>query len=294
MARSHTLTTDDGRTLSFLEEGEPDGAAVVVHHGTPGAGRFSRLELASAGQLGLRLIAYDRPGYGGSTRQPGRSVADAAHDVAAILEDLGVERFATYGVSGGGPHALACAAVLPDRCAAAASVAGVGPADAPDLDFLDGMGEGNIEEFGIAGEGREPLTEFCVAAAGELLAAGPDGLAEGLRPHLSDVDAQALTGELAEFLYGLVAAGLSGGPEGWVDDDLAFLAHWGFDLGAIRPPVLVCQGEHDLMVPPGHADWLAEHVPGAELRTFPEEGHLTLAFQRVDLVHTWLNERLAG
>ncbi|SRR5581483_7452656 len=294
MPRSHTLTTADGRTLRFLEAGAPDGPVVVMQHGTPGAGLLFRSDLESAERLGLRLVAYDRPGYGGSSPHPGRSVADAARDVAAILDELGAERFATYGVSGGGPHALACAALLPGRCAAAASVAGVGPADAPDLDWLEGMGEGNVEEFGVAAQGREPLTEFCETAAGQLLAAGPEGLAEGLRPHLSDVDARALTGELAEFLSNGIAVALEQRVDGWVDDDLAFLAPWGFDLDAIHAPVLVCQGRHDLMVPPRHADWLAGHVPGAELRILPEEGHLTLVFLGVDLVHAWLRERLAA
>lgn len=294
MPRARTLNTADGRTLSFLDAGPPGGALVIVHHGTPGAGRFARPELESAERLGLRLVAYDRPGYGGSTPHPGRSVADAAGDVAAILDELGAERFATYGVSGGGPHALACAALLAERCAAAVSVAGIGPADAPDLDLLEGMGEGNVEEFGVARQGREPLTEFCTTAAGQFLAAGPKGLAEGLRPHLSDVDARALNGEIAEFLYGLMATGLAAGVDGWVDDDLAFLAPWRFDLGAIRTPLLVCQGKHDLMVPPRHADWLAENIPGAELRILPDEGHITLAFLRVDLVHTWLSKRLVA
>jgi pimeloyl-ACP methyl ester carboxylesterase len=294
VAQTHRISTADGRTLSVREAGAPGGALIVAHHGSPAAGRLYRPELESAERLGLRLVAYDRPGYGDSTPHPGRSVAHAAADVAAILDELGAERFATYGVSGGGPHALACAALLPDRCAAAVSVAGVGPADAPDLDWMEGMGEGNIEEFGVAREGRGPLTEFCSGAAGQLLATGPEGLADGMRPHLSDVDARALTGELAEFLHGLITAGLGGGVDGWVDDDLAFLAPWGFDLSAICAPVQICQGEQDLMVPPRHADWLAEHVPGAELRILPEEGHLTLAFQRVDLVHGWLRERLAG
>jgi pimeloyl-ACP methyl ester carboxylesterase len=292
--RTHTITTGDGRDLTFLEAGAPDGALVVAHHGSPAAGRLFRTEVESAERLRLRLVAYDRPGYGGSAPHPGRSVADAARDVAAILAELGAPSFATYGVSGGGPHALACAALLPGRCVAAASVAGVGPADAPDLDWLEGMGEGNIEEFGIARQGREPLTEFCEAAAEQLLAGGPEGLADGMRPHLSDVDAEALTGELAEFLFEVIEAGLGQRVDGWVDDDLAFLAPWGFDLDAISVPVLVCQGRHDLMVPPRHADWLAEHLPGAERRILPDEGHLTLGFLRVDQVHAWLAERLAG
>jgi pimeloyl-ACP methyl ester carboxylesterase len=179
------VATPDGRTLSVLDVGAADGAVLVAHHGTPGAGRLYR----SAERLGLRLVAYDRPGYGGSTPHRGRTVADAASDVAAILDALQIERFATYGASGGGPHALACAALLGDRCAAAATIAGVGAADAPDLDWLAGMGKGNIAEVAAARAGRERLTEYCRADAKEMIAATPHQLADALRPHLSEVDA---------------------------------------------------------------------------------------------------------
>jgi pimeloyl-ACP methyl ester carboxylesterase len=242
--------------------------------------------------LGVRLVGYDRPGYGGSTPAPGRSVVDAAGDVATILDALGVERFATYGASGGGPHALACAAVLPERCAAAATLAGAAPADAPDLDWLAGMGEGNRAEFGAAREGRERLTEFCRADAAEITAARPEELADALRPHLSDVDARALTGELAAHLLDSVTEALRPGVEGWVDDDFAFLAPWGFDVETMRVPALIWQGRHDLMVPADHGRWLRSHVAGAEGEVLEDEGHLTLAVNRVGDVHAWLRERL--
>jgi pimeloyl-ACP methyl ester carboxylesterase len=286
------VRTPDGRTLEVVEAGAPDGPVVVKHHGTPGSGRFHRSEVESAEERGLRLVAYSRPGYAGSSPHRGRDAASAAADVAAILDALGVERFATYGASGGGPHALACAALLGDRCAAAATIAGVGPADAPDLEFLAGVGEGNIAEFGAAREGRETLTEFCRAEAAGIVKATPEQLADAFRPHLSDIDAEALTGELAEHLLQEIVEGLRPGVEGWVDDDFAFLAPWGCDVGAIEVPVLIWQGEHDLMVPPAHAAWLREHVAGAEGSTLPGEGHLTLFVNRVADVHAWLAERL--
>jgi pimeloyl-ACP methyl ester carboxylesterase len=270
----------------------PDGPALVVHHGTPAAAGFFSPELESAKALGLRLIAYDRPGYARSTPRESRDVAQAVGDVAAILDELGIERFATYGISGGGPHALACAALLPDRCAGAASVAGVGPADAPDLDFMAGMGDGNIEEFGAAREGREQLDEHLRDQAGAILGATPDELSEAIRPHLSDLDAEALSGEFAAFLLGIVRRGLAPGLTGWLDDDYAFLGPWGFDVGAIAVPTLVWQGRWDLMVPPAHGAWLLEHVAGAEGEVFPDEGHLTLTLRRLGEVQAWLKERL--
>jgi pimeloyl-ACP methyl ester carboxylesterase len=292
VARTHSVTAPDGRTLAVLEAGDPGGAVVVTHHGTPGLGRLFRTEVEAAGELGLRLIAYDRPGYGASSPQPGRGIADCAADVATILDALGVERFATYGTSGGGPHALACAAILPDRCAAAATIAGIGPADAPDLDFLAGMGEGNHAEFGAAAEGRERLVAFCADDAAELRTVGPEQLADAIRPHLSDVDAAVLTGELAAHLHSAFAEGLAPGVDGWVDDDLAFLAPWGFDVAAIRVPTLIWQGEQDLMVPGDHGRWLREHVAGAEGEVLPGEGHRTRFVNRVGDVQRWLRDRL--
>src|SRR5687768_8902253 len=141
------VTAGDGRTLRYVEAGDPGGPLLIGQHGTPGSGRLFRAEVEGAERLGARLVAYSRPGYGGSTPQPERSVADAAADVAALLDALGAERFATYGWSGGGPHALACAALLPERCAAAATIAGAAPSDQPDLDFVTGMGDGNVEEL---------------------------------------------------------------------------------------------------------------------------------------------------
>ena len=182
-ARSYVVTTPDERTLDVAEVGAQDGPVLVAHHGTPGAGRLYRSEVKCAERRGLRLVAYSRPGYARSTPRPERVVADAAGDVSAILDILGVERFATYGWSGGGPHALACAALLAGRCAAAATIAGVGPATAPDLDWLAGMGEGSVAEFAAARDGRERLTEYCRADADGIMASGPEQLAA---PGLAD------------------------------------------------------------------------------------------------------------
>jgi pimeloyl-ACP methyl ester carboxylesterase len=292
-ARSYVVTTPDGRTLDVAEVGAKDGPVLVAHHGTPAAGRLYRSEVESAERRGLRLVAYSRPGYARSTPRPERVVADAAGDVSAILDILGVERFATYGWSGGGPHALACAALLAGRCAAAATIAGVAPATAPDLDWLAGMGEGNLAEFAAARDGRERLTQYCRADAEGIMAAGPEQLADAFRPHLSGVDSRALTGELAAFLLESTTAGLESGVDGWVDDDFAFLAPWGFDVEAIRVPVLVWQGGQDLMVPTDHARWLRQHVAGAEGGVLEDEGHLTLFADRVGDVHEWLRLRLS-
>jgi pimeloyl-ACP methyl ester carboxylesterase len=245
--------------FEVMRHGPPDGRVLVFHVGTPNAPDEFPLLTDALDERGWQLVAYARPGYAGSRRREGRSVADAAADTAAILDDLGLDRFVTIGWSGGGPHALACAALLPDRCDAAASLAGVAPFDAEGLDFLAGMGAENIEEFGAAATSRDELVAFL-----ELV---------------DDVDRAALSGEFAETLARMLRRALSNGIDGWLDDDLAFVKPWGFDLGSIRVPVSIWQGAHDRMVPFSHGEWLAAHVPGARVHLYDDEGHISLAQQ---------------
>jgi pimeloyl-ACP methyl ester carboxylesterase len=291
MAQTLRITAGDGRTLRVTESGDPKGRPVVVHHGTPMDGTPPPAAVADAERNGLRLIAYDRPGYGGSDAQPGRTIADCASDVAGIADALGIDRFVTWGISGGGPHALACGALLPERVAAVASISGVGPYDADDLDFMAGMGEGNVEEFGAAVEGAETLDPLLRAEAEAMAATGTDALLEAMRTVLSDLDAQALDGELGAYLHASVQAGLAPGIAGWSDDDLAITRPWGFDLEDITAPVLVAQGAHDLMVPPAHGAWLAAHIPTAEARLRDDEGHVTL-LRDIAEIQAWLAARL--
>lgn len=288
MTREHRIETPDGRVLAVMEGGDPAGPAVVVHHGTPMSRLLYGPNVADAEARGLRLIGYDRPGYGDSTPQPGRTVADAATDVATIADALGIDRFATWGISGGGPHALACAALLPERVVAAASLAGAAPYEAEGLDFVDGMGEGNVKEFGLILEGREKLEPFLCAERDALLAAGQEGLAEGMRTLLTPVDAAAFTGETAEFLFESLRVGSAERIDGWLDDDLAFVKPWGCSVEQISVPVLLWQGAEDRFVPLAHGEWLASRIPTCQAHLSPEDGHITLLVRRVGEVHEWL------
>jgi pimeloyl-ACP methyl ester carboxylesterase len=227
---------------------------------------------------------YSRPGYAGSTPQPGRSVADAAADVAAVLDALRADTFVTMGWSGGGPHALACAALLPDRCAAATSLAGVAPYPADGLDWLAGMAPENVEEFSAAIEGEQALTETVQRMARDLQGVQGADVAAALGGLLSDVDKKALTGEFADTLADTSRKALSTGIAGWRDDDLAFTRHWGFDLDSIRRPVAVWQGGQDRMVPFSHGQWLAAHIPTARVHLYPDEGHLSLGVASMDRI----------
>ncbi len=149
-----------GRTLEYLVEGPAGALPLVLHHGTPGgAVRQAPIFDAVTGR-GLRILQYSRPGYGGSSSHPGRLVADAAADVVTLLDTIGADEFVTAGWSGGGPHALACAALLPGRCLAAATISGVAPHAAEGLDWLAGMGDENLAEFGAAAAGPAALTTY--------------------------------------------------------------------------------------------------------------------------------------
>jgi pimeloyl-ACP methyl ester carboxylesterase len=274
-----TVRTDDGRDLEVLRQGPEDGVPLVFHCGTPNApAEFPRLTDAVVAR-GWQLVAHSRPGYAGSTPHEGRDVADAASDVAAILAELGLDRFVTLGWSGGGPHALACAALLPERCRAAASLAGVGPFDAEGLDFLAGMGPENVEEFGAAAESRAALEAYLEEHAPELAEVTGEQVAGALGGLIDDVDRGALTGELADVLAAMIRRALSSGIAGWRDDDLAFVRPWGFELSSITVPVSIWQGAHDRMVPFEHGKWLAAHIPGARAHLYDDEGHISLAQQ---------------
>lgn len=266
----------DGRTAQMLAVGPADGLPFVFHTGTPaGLVHYQPISDAAA-EAGLRCIMYSRPGYGDSDPQPGRLVADAAGDVAAILDHLGVGEFVTAGWSGGGPHALACAALLPGRCLAAATVAGVAPHPAAGLDWLSGMAEENVVEFSLAVGGPDGLAGLLTGAAAQLRYVTGAQIAEEFGGLVTAPDKAALTGEFADYLAHLMRAAVASGIAGWRDDDLAFVTGWGFALNDIKVPVTVWQGDQDAMVPLAHGSWLASHIAGARARLLEKEGHLSV------------------
>jgi pimeloyl-ACP methyl ester carboxylesterase len=290
--RERDVLARDGRRLHLYESGDPNGELVFYHHGTPGSGAPARWWAEDAKARGIRLVGYDRPGYGGSERHSGRTVADAAADVAAIADALGVARFRTWGASGGGPHALACAAALPDRVIATAAVACVAPYGTVGLEWMAGMGQDNVEEFGAALNGPAELDGYLTAARTQILATEPAGLADALRSLLPEVDVAALDSELAAYAHEGFAVGLQASADGWLDDDLAIVGDWGLELAGIATPVLVVHGRHDLMVPFAHGRWLVGAIPGAHSRLSETDGHLSLV-RAIDQVHAWLLDQKA-
>jgi pimeloyl-ACP methyl ester carboxylesterase len=285
---THTIQTRDRRQLEVHEGGDPAGYPVLFHHGTPGAGLLYSPHDALAREQGIRLIGYDRPGYAGSTRAKNRRVEDCVADVTEIADALQLDSFAMWGISGGGPHALACAALCDGRLKAVASLASVAPYDADGLDWLEGMGEDNHIEFGKALDGEDALCAYCVQATEGMLNAQPEKLVHVLDSLLGPEDKSVLTGRFAEYMLDCDHHGLEQGVDGWVDDDHAVLEPWGFRVEDISRPVLLLHGEDDRFVPVSHGYWLAARIPGVEARIDAADGHLTLFERRMREVNAWL------
>jgi pimeloyl-ACP methyl ester carboxylesterase len=290
----HQVATPDGRTLLVLERGDPAGVPLLVHNGTPNSRLLFDEDVARAQERGIRLISYDRPGYGGSSRSAGRTVGDCAEDVRAIASTLGIDRLGVWGISGGGPHALACAALLPDLVPAVGVLASVAPWGADGLDYFAGMGELNVEDTLLILEDPVAGRAKCEQERQDMLRLSIAELTEVLGSLLTPVDAAAFTGDLAEHLIASFQSGLAPGSDGWWDDELAMLAPWGFEVEAIRTPVLLLHGRQDLFVPFAHGEWLADRIPSVEAVLTDSDGHLTLTAHHLDQVHDWLLEHTAG
>jgi pimeloyl-ACP methyl ester carboxylesterase len=280
MANETTLmSTPDGRQLEYLVTGPADGPLLLFHTGTPNPAADFTGVTGPAAALGLRTVSYSRPGYGRSSERPGRSIADAVDDVVALLDVLEVDEFLTFGWSGGGPHALACAALMPDRCRAAALLASVAPYGARGLDFTAGMDQANIDEFAAAIAGYEAMDAFLEPLIEHFQHVTGASVVEGLGELLSRVDKEALTGVFADEMATAMRRAMENGIAGWRDDDLAFVKPWGFALSEIAVPVGLWQGREDRMVPYAHGEWLAREIPGAEPHLFEREGHISLMAQ---------------
>jgi pimeloyl-ACP methyl ester carboxylesterase len=277
MVTEHDLTLSDGSTLHVYDTGASDSVqqlTVFWHHGTPNIGSPPAPLFAASERLGIRWVSYDRPGYGGSSPNPDRSIASAAGHTAGVADALGIERFAAMGHSGGAPHALACAALLPDRVLAAVSGAGLAPFGAAGLEWFTGMrSEASLR---AALQGREAKERY--------EASDPP-----FDPAMFTAADQAALSSTWSWLNSVVGPAMASGPGGLIDDDLAHVNPWGFDPAEITCPVLLLHGQQDRVVPSSHSEWLARHCPTAELRLYPEDGHLSMLNSSESALE-WLRE----
>lgn len=284
MGRQFAAHTPDGRSLDVYVDGPEGAVPMLFHNGTPSTGQSHAPFVEAASERGLCMIGFSRAGYGNSTRKPGRSVADVVPDVATVLDALGAERFYTLGWSGGGPHALACAALLPDRLMAAATVGSLAPYDAEGLDWMAGMGNENVAAFGAALVGEAALQTFADAVGPAFATSTAENVAASLGDLVSDVDRPAIGGASAAWLAEIFRESVRNGTWGWYDDEVALVSPWGFDVGDIIVPVAVWQGSEDRMTPPGHGAWLATRVPGVHAHLLSGHGHLSLGLDSFGLI----------
>lgn len=276
------LVLSDGRTLDVRVEGPDDGPALVYIHGTPGSAAVLADIGGAALRRGMHVVSWSRAGYSTSTRRPGRSVADSVSDAAEVLDRLGVETARVIGYSGGGPHALACGALLPGRFTAVASLAGVAPyaESLGSLDWFAGMGQDNVDEFGAALAGEDAVRTFLEPYGEAFRTIQGDDIVGEISSLLPAVDRDYLTGSFGEDLARVFREAVSVSIDGIVDDDLAFTRAWGFDLADLHVPVTVWQGSDDLMVPFAHGEWLAAAIPGADAHLLAGDGHLSIVVGR--------------
>ncbi len=279
-----TVNLPDGRALDVLADTGGTGPGLLFHHGTPGNATRYETWFAAAQVRGLRPVAYSRPGYATSSRDPGRTVASMAGDVGALLDELNIGQFLSLGGSGGGPHSIACAALLPDRCLGAAALVTVAPWAAEGLDWWAGMAQLNIDEMGAALAGEATLREYMAAEGEEYRTITGSSMIAALGDALPPVDQAMATGEWAEHEAAGIRRALEHGFDGWIDDDLAFTQPWGFDVATIRRPVRIWQGEVDRLVPWAHGQWLADRIPGARFTLAAGQGHFSLGVSHRDQI----------
>jgi pimeloyl-ACP methyl ester carboxylesterase len=277
-----TLTLAAGRSLDVRVTGDTGAPVVVYHHGTPSSGLLPRSLERAASERGLRVVSWSRPGYADSSRLVGRTVSDVVLDAVEVLDSLGVESAVTIGWSGGGPHTLACGALRPDRFRAVGVIAGVAPyaESRGSLDWLAGMGQDNLDEFGASVRGEDAVRAFLLPGVPGYQMIRADEIVDAMASLLPEVDRGYCTEEFGDDLARSFREAVQVGADGWVDDDLAFVAPWGFDLGALTVPVSVWQGSEDLMVPFAHGQWLVAAIPGARPHLLEGEGHLSVVVGR--------------
>ncbi|MEV8328649.1 alpha/beta hydrolase [Kitasatospora sp. NPDC056731] len=276
----------DGRALAVESLGDPRGRPVFLLHGMPGSRVGPHPRSTVLYRLGVRLISYDRPGYGDSTRQFGRRVSAAAADVRAIADDLKLDGFAVLGRSGGGPHALACAALLPQRVSRVAVLVGLAPRNAAGLDWYAGMTPSNVHAYQEAERGHDRIAD-AMEFRSRQIKDDPVRLLNGLRPELSPADREVVADNgLRRMLQSNYREAFRHGADGWIDDVLAFTADWGFKVEDIAVPSWLWHGTDDQFSPVEHSRWLGDHIPGAELFLEPGAAHFG-AFRVLTTALAW-------
>jgi pimeloyl-ACP methyl ester carboxylesterase len=262
VTREFDIKLEDGRTLHAYQQEVVADLDLLWHHGTPNIGAPPEPLFDAARRLGIRWFSYDRPGYGGSSPLADRDIASAAGNAATVADALHVDCFAVMGHSGGGPHALACAALLGGRVMGAVSISGLAPLDAEGLDWFAGMIPSGVASLRAAIDGPEAKEKYETSGV-------------EYDPEFTTADLKTLSGEWS-WLEDVVGPAVAAGPGGLIADDLAYVSPWGFEPALISSPTLLLHGDKDGIVPSAHSGWLATRIPAAELWLLPADGHISI------------------
>jgi pimeloyl-ACP methyl ester carboxylesterase len=270
MSTFSDLRLADGRRVRVAECGCADGVPVVFFQGTPSSCLLHPSEAVTR-ELGARMIQIDRPGFGGSDPSPGRTLVDWADDVAAVMDRLGVDRFLTGGISGGGPYVLATAWRWPERVMAAAVCGGSGPLELPGA--LAGAAPARRAGYLLARHAPWLFRRVIRWKAGPRVNA--DTFVREYTAHNPPADQAILADPTfrATYLANKQEA-LRQGPDAFADEVILGAKPWGFRLGDIRVPVHFWQGEADTSTPMGMARAMSAATPGSRLTVLPGQGHL--------------------
>ena len=261
----------DGRHLCYACHGPLDGEPVFLFHGEPGS-RLFLPGLEAVLRQGVRLITVDRPGYGCSDPQPGRSLLDWPQNIASLADELGFERFSILGVSGGGPHALACAYLMPERLKSVAIASSPCPFDYRRA--TDNLSPGRLEEFALAREAPDMLRPM-VNRAVSRIREQPAAYVTELGERLDASDGRLLASAAVSAMYCAdLGEAVRAGGEGWLQEAHLLASPWPFDPADIGMPVRIWHGERDRIAPPRMARLLWRAMRGSELRLARGEGHL--------------------
>lgn len=275
------LQLEDGRQLGYAEYGKPDGRPIFYFHGLPGSRYECGLFHPAAKALGVRIISLDRPGYGLSTAQPGRTLKAWPQDVKALADALELQHFSVIGVSGGGPCALACARALPERIEATSIACGLGPVSHKPL-MQDMNGVARLAFY--LGE-RNPalLLKLYGLPLEKLSTSHPDALIRMMGAIMTRPDRQALLHpESRQALSASLREAFGQGLQGALDDVQIYARDWSFDLHDINGRIRLWHGDSDRVVPLSHSEYLDSQLPDSELEVIPGEGHFSLP---INLAH---------
>lgn len=272
-AADDTLNLSDGRSLGYAEYGPADGDPLVFCHGTPGSRYTRHPDTALLEEHGVRQVTLERPGYGRSTYQPGRELLDWPHDVREAADALGFDQFAVAGFSGGGPHALVCAARLPERVTSAVVINGIGPVHPPGA--TDGLTLKNRLQLRLVGLPLVPKLMFWPLA--RKIRTDTDAAIDTFGDTFADVDAQVLRRpDVRAMFHQDFSAAVEQGTRGYARDARILTHPWGFDLAEVPVPVDLWHGELDENVPIPMARFVADELPSCTHHIYSSEGHLLM------------------